>query len=186
MDRPGFGGEHWYAVWTRSRHEDVVKSQLEKRSLEVFLPKVWKWSRRKDRRKKIEKPLFPGYLFVRTLLDSQAHLEIIKCHGVVNILGYSRDATTPVPDQEIDSIKILLSSRAAIEAHPYLRVGETVKVVSGPFEDVVGRVTELRGRRRLVVSVDILRKSVSVVLDKADVIPCQPVSTSSERNADLM
>lgn len=175
MDGRDTERESWYAVWTRSRHEDVVKSQLEKKFLRVFLPKVCKWSKRRDRRKRIEKPLFPGYLFVRTLLHPQTQLDIVNCHGVVDVLGYSEGVATPVPDEEIDSIRILISSEAKVELHPHLQVGEMVRVMSGPFDGVVGRIVEFRGRRRLVVSVDILQKSVSVVLERSGVIRCERV-----------
>lgn len=167
----------WFAVWTRSRHEDLVRSQLVQKSLEVFLPKVQAWSSRKDRRKLIEKPLFPGYLFVRTLLNRQTHLEIVKCRGVVKVLGFEKDEATPVPDEEIESVKLLLASGAEVAVHLYIRVGELVKVVSGPFRGAVGRVAQVRGHRRLVVSLEILDKSVSVVLEEEKVVPYQSVIT---------
>ncbi|MCK4255287.1 transcriptional antiterminator, partial [candidate division WOR-3 bacterium] len=73
---------NWYAIWTRYRHEDLVKMQLNKKNLEVFLPKIKTLSKRRDRRKMIEKPLFPGYLFTRTELNPKSYLKIIRCQGV--------------------------------------------------------------------------------------------------------
>lgn len=104
----------WYPVLTRYRHENLVKTYLEKMEFEVFLPKVESLSKRKDRRKIIEKPLFPGYLFIRTELNPENYLKIIKCKGVVRVLGFRDNNTASVsgtvPEDVIESISRMLQA----------------------------------------------------------------------------
>ena len=83
-------GAHWFAIWTRSRHEQVVREQLERKHIDAFLPTITRWSRWKDRKKKIDWPLFPGYCFARFDLDDA--LPILKCTGVVNIVSFDGQA----------------------------------------------------------------------------------------------
>ena len=93
-----------YCIHTRSRHEEMVFQQLEDKRIPSFLPKLEVWSRRKDRREKIQKALFPGYLFVHEILDPYHRLEILKTPGVVRILG-NEHGPVPVPDPQIESIQ---------------------------------------------------------------------------------
>src|SRR5204862_2468203 len=90
---------HWYALWTRSCHEQVVREQLEQKQIEAFLPTVTKWSRWKDRKKKIDWPLFPGYCFAR--FDAKERLPILKCTGVVNIISFEGEPAA-IPAHEIE------------------------------------------------------------------------------------
>src|SRR5215831_13449527 len=84
--RPSEGEVYWFAIWTRSRHEQTVREQLERKRIEAFLPTVTKWSRWKDRKKQIDWPLFPGYCFAR--FDPKERLPVLKCTGVVNIISF--------------------------------------------------------------------------------------------------
>src|SRR4029453_4324660 len=94
----------WYAVWTRSRHEQVVRTQLDERHVTAFLPTMTRWSRWKDRKKKIDVPLFPGYVFAR--FGPGGRLSVLKCRGVVSIVSFNGEPA-PVPDHEIESIRTL-------------------------------------------------------------------------------
>src|SRR5213075_2748148 len=96
---PEADGQRWYAVWTRFRHEQLVREQLERKSYEAFLPTITRWSRWKDRKKKINWPLFPGYCFVR--FDGRETLPILTCAGVVSIVSLD-GIPAPIPDHEID------------------------------------------------------------------------------------
>ncbi|HSR11499.1 MAG TPA: transcription termination/antitermination NusG family protein, partial [Thermodesulfobacteriota bacterium] len=109
----------WYCLHTRSRHEDVVYQHLAEKRIESFLPKLEVWSRRKDRRKKIQKALFPGYVFVHNSLEPYSRLEILKTAGVVKILGNAA-GPLPVPDTQIESIKTILGGKSAVTPFPYL------------------------------------------------------------------
>ena len=99
--------ESWFAIWTRSRHEQVVRQQLEQKGVEAFLPTITRWSRWKDRKKKIDWPLFPGYCFARFVPDSG--LAVLKCTGVVNIVSFE-GRPAPIPDREIEGIRRLVTS----------------------------------------------------------------------------
>src|SRR5580704_4090782 len=95
----------WFAIWTRSRHEQVVREQLERKHVEAFLPTMPRWSRWKDRKKKIDWPLFPGYCFARFDVDDA--LPILKCTGVVNIVSFEGKPAS-IPEQELDNIRVLV------------------------------------------------------------------------------
>lgn len=170
-NQPDQAALKWYAVHTRSRHEDAVGHRLNSRSLEVFLPKVEVWSRRLDRRKRIQLPLFRGYLFVRANLDRPTWSEIVRTSGVVRVLGNSEGAV-PVPEWQIESLRTLLDGNVLITPHPYLRVGRRVRVVHGPLAGCEGiLLRKTHQDTRLVIAVDIIRHAVSVEIDAADVEP---------------
>ncbi len=156
----------WYAIWTRSRHEQRVREQLERKGYEAFLPTVPKWSRWKDRRKKVDWPLFPGYCFAR--FDAGDSLPIMKCAGVVNIIAFD-GSLAPVPDQEIEAIRKLITSDLQFDPCPLIREGMVVEVVYGPLKGVRGRLVRKGSQSRLVLSVDLIGQAVSVEVDAADV-----------------
>ena len=156
----------WYAVWTRSRHEQTVREQLERKGYEAFLPTVARWSRWKDRKKKIEWPLFPGYCFAR--FDGGDRLPVLKCTGVVSIVSFHGDIA-PIPDQEIDGIRRLVESDLQYDPCPFIREGAFVEVIHGPLAGVVGRLVRKGPHARLVLSVDLIGQAVSVEVDAADV-----------------
>ena len=159
----------WFAVWTRSRHEQVVRDQLERKHFEAFLPTITRWSRWKDRKKKVDWPLFPGYCFVR--FDPADTLPILKCTGVVNIISFD-GKPAPIPDIELDSIRLLVGSELQYDPCPLIREGTMVAVVHGPLRGVVGRLMRKDATRaRLVLSVDLIGQGVSVEVDAADVKP---------------
>ena len=160
----------WFAIWTRSRHEKLVRDQLEKKSdVDVFLPTIGKWSRWKDRKKKIDWPLFPGYVFARFVADER--VGILKVDGVVQIIS-NNGMLSAIPDEEIDSIRTLVESELAYDPVPLIKEGDMVKVTSGPLKGVIGRLVTKKGAQaRLVLSVDLIGQAVSVEVDAADVKP---------------
>ncbi|MGH9314662.1 MAG: UpxY family transcription antiterminator [Vicinamibacterales bacterium] len=158
----------WFAIWTRSRHEQIVREQLERNAVEAFLPTITRWSRWKDRKKKIDWPLFPGYCFAR--FDAAARLPILKCHGVVSIVSFDGEPA-PIPEQEIESLRLLVSTDLAYDPCPLIREGMTVEVVHGPLRGVIGRLVRKGSRARLVLAVDLIGQAVSVEVDAADVKP---------------
>lgn len=159
---------HWYALWTRSRHEQVVREQLEQKHIEAFLPTVTKWSRWKDRKKKIDWPLFPGYCFAR--FNAKERLPILKCTGVVNIISFEGEPA-PIPEHEIAGIRQLVDSDLAYDPCPMIKEGSMVEVMHGPLKGVVGRLVRKNEKARLVLSVDLIGQAVSVEVDAADVRP---------------
>ncbi len=157
----------WFAVWTRSRHEQVVREQLEKKQIDAFLPTITKWSRWKDRKKKIDWPLFPGYCFAR--FDPEDSLTVLKCPGVVSIISFD-GKPAPIPAIELESIRLLVASDFKYDPCPLLHEGELVEVMHGPLKRVVGRLMRKDAQRaRLVLSVDLIGQAVSVEVDASDV-----------------
>jgi transcriptional antiterminator NusG len=160
--------DEWYAIWTRSRHEKHVRDQLAQKHVDVFLPTIAKWSRWKDRKKKIEWPLFPGYVFAR--FDAANRLPILKCDGVVSIIGTDGHPSV-IPELEIEGIRTLVDSELSYDPCPLIKEGMMVQVKSGPLKGVVGRLVRKGAHARLVLSVDLIGQAVSVEVDAADVKP---------------
>jgi transcriptional antiterminator NusG len=161
----------WYAVYAQVRHEGKVYSRLLAKSLECLFPQMERWSRRRDRRKKIQVPIFPGYLFVHTCLDSHQHVRILQTPGVVSLVR-NKDGPLPVPESQINSLKTLLGGKDVLTSHPYLKAGMYVRVVNGPLCGCEGILIRKRsGRSRLVVAIDIIQQAVCVELNEEDVEP---------------
>ena len=158
----------WFAIWTRSRHEHVVREQIERKHFDAFLPTITKWSRWKDRKKKIDWPLFPGYCFAR--FEQEEALSILKCTGVVNIVSVE-GKPAPIPDHEIEGIRLLLESHLQYDPCPLIREGMMVEVTHGALKGVVGRLVRKGAHARLILSVDLIGQGVSVEVDAADVKP---------------
>jgi transcription antitermination factor NusG len=156
----------WFAIWTRSRHEQVVRQQLERKGVETFLPTILKWSRWRDRKKQIEWPLFPGYCFAR--FEAADRLPILKCTGVVNIVSFDGEPA-PIPELELAGIRRLVESDLAFDPCPLIHEGDMVEVTHGPLKGVVGRLVRKGARARLVLAVELIGQGVSVEVDAADV-----------------
>ena len=153
----------WYALYTRHQHEKSVAGLLCSKGFEVFLPlcrqlRIWS-----DRRKRIELPLFPCYLFVRANLDRK--IDILATCGVHGFVGF-RNTPSPIPPSEMEDLRRVVKL-AEIEPHPFLRYGDWVRVKSGPFEGIEGVLVRRKGQARLVLSVEILQKSAAMEIDSA-------------------
>jgi transcription antitermination factor NusG len=158
----------WYAVWTRSRHEQTVLDQCLSKGIEAFLPTITRWSRWKDRKKRVDWPLFPGYCFVH--IDRHETLPVLKCAGVVSLVSFEGRPAAVSPE-EIESIRTLVTSDLKLDPCPLIREGERVEVVSGPLRGVVGRLIRKGAHARLLVAVDLIGQAVSAEIDAADVRP---------------
>ena len=158
----------WYAVSTRSRHEYKANSGLLQKGIITFLPEMEIWSKRKDRKKKIFIPLFPGYLFVAaSVLDNETKLSILKTFGVVRILGKKENAeAVPVPDAKIEAIQRLLNKKVEIFSLQYPSIGEPAKIIDGPFTGIEGTVISSDVDKELfVVSIELLQRAVAIKLE---------------------
>jgi transcription antitermination factor NusG len=162
----GNGHAAWYAIRTRSRHEKVVDHQLRARGVEAFLPLVDRRRRWADRWKSVRLPLFPGYTFGRFPLESRA--AILHAVGVVEILGINGHAT-PIPENEIEVVRTLVTNVLPVDPHPYLKDGMEVEIVRGPLKGVRGILIRKDRRARLVVAIHLIQQAASVELDAADV-----------------
>ena len=163
----------WYAVWLRSNYEHAVNRQLSAKGFEPFLPEVHTWSKRLGARRPVRLPMFPGYLFVRASLDKHRYIDLLKVQGVVRVLEDGWTRLTPVPDVEIDAIQQIAAAGVMVFPCAHLRGGERVRVLEGPLTGVEGIfVHDKPSKGRLVVSVDMLGRSIAVEMDAADVEPC--------------
>ncbi len=157
----------WYVVRTRSRHEKIVRDQLVGREVETFLPVVERWSRWKDRRKKVAFPLFPGYCFARFPLVER--LRILSAVGVADLIG-TGGRPEAVPDAEIEAIQLLARTTLQYDPHPFLAEGMEVEVVRGPLAGVRGKLLRKDRVTRLVLAVTLIRQAAVVEIHPADVV----------------
>ena len=157
--------KYWYAVYTVVRHEKKVNTALINKNIETYLPIKDFLSQWKDRKKRVQVPLFPGYVFVNiSPNDSRGLMHIYNTYGVIRILG-NNGQYTPIPVEQVNSIKSLLECGLDYDLYPYLEEGKEVIVTSGPMEGVTGKVVKRKGKDRLIVSVDLIKRSVGIELD---------------------
>ena len=156
----------WHVLWTRSNCEALVSDQLTAKGFHVFLPTLEMWVRRGAARQRHRVPMFPGYVFLHHALDKWSDVEIRKARGLVMILGDAWDRRAAVPATEIEAVRRLTESRLPAVTHAYLREGQRVRIVRGPLADVEGILVRTKpGKGLLVVSVDLLHRSVAVEVD---------------------
>jgi len=157
----------WYALHTRSNFEQKVYDCLCSKTFEAFLPRVQVMSRRKNRREKIFVPMLSGYVFVRSDLDPEYHLEILKTPGVVRMVGFSGRAV-PANEEEISSLMILDGTDRTVTNRAYMKKGDRVIVTDGPLKGLIGFYIRHKGQsEKVVVSVELLRRSIAVELEGA-------------------
>jgi transcription antitermination factor NusG len=156
---------HWFAAYTSANHEKRVAQQLESRSVEHFLPMYESARRWKDRRVRLQLPLFPGYVFVRMALRDR--LRVLAIPGVARLVGFD-GRPTAVPAEDIEAIRACLAGNRGLQPHPYVRCGKRVRVLSGPLAGFSGIVVRQKNRTRFVVSFDVLERSVAVEMDDSD------------------
>ena len=163
----------WYAVYTRSHFEKRVAAELAAKHIENYLPVVEEWHQWKDRRKMVDVPVFPGYVFARFRDSTAARLQVLKAAGTVRILGQA-ERIEPIPEVEIESIRRLLKANVPCFAHPFLREGAWVRVKRGPLKDVEGLLVRVKSKTRLVLSISLLSQAVATEIDIADVEVARP------------
>jgi transcription termination/antitermination protein NusG len=156
----------WYALYTRSHCEQLVCDQLAVKGFHIFLPKIDVWSQRAGRRHLIRVPMFPGYLFLRHVIDKTSYIEVRKACGLVRMLGERWDQPSVVPDVEIEAIQTALHASVAVMPHPYLREGQRVRITQGPLQGVEGILIQSKpAKGLLILSVDLLQRSVAVEIE---------------------
>jgi transcription antitermination factor NusG len=160
----------WYALQTRSRHEKMVVRQLEERGVETFLPIVTETRRWSDRKKLVQFPLFPGYTFVHLVYAPEARLNVLRVDGVVGFVGMHGQGN-PIPEEQIESVQAILKSDIAFAAHPYLKVGQRVRIRGGSLEGTEGIMFGKKSDGMLVISIDLIQRSLAIRLHGYDVEP---------------
>jgi transcription antitermination factor NusG len=160
--------EAWFAVWTRNQYEPRVSDQLRRKRFEVFLPIVRVPSRRRDKRVVLDQPLFPGYVFLRFAPSRSSWVAVASTDGVVRVLGQGWDGLQPVPDDQVEAVRRVVTSAQSARAVPWIHVGDRVRIAVGPLAGLEGLVRDwCRGRATFVVNVDLLQRSVGVEIEAA-------------------
>lgn len=156
----------WYAVYTSANHEKKIAEQFARRSIEHFLPLYQTVRRWKDRRVRLDRPLFPGYIFVRHPLRDR--VRILQLPGVVRFVSFNRRPVA-LRAEEILPFREALNGAVRAEPHPYLVAGQRVRLLRGPFEGLEGILLRRKGNFRVVLSIHLIMRSVAVDVDLADI-----------------
>jgi len=163
-------GLRWYALHTRARHEKTVERRLRDQGMETFLPTAMEVHRWSDRKKKVEVPLFSCYVFLRSALTTEDRTRVYQVESVHGFVGV-RGASLPIPDEQIESIRKVVTQSAAWRSHPFLKAGQRVRIRGGAMDGVVGVFMSENGDHSLIISVDAIQRSMAVRIDGYDVEP---------------
>jgi len=170
LESPRDDDRFWYAIQTRPRHEKRVHEGLRSLGFWSFLPMVEQVHQWSDRRQKVQVPLFSRYLFIQSLYNPEVHQAVIKLPGVNGFVGASKQAL-PIPNSEIATIQLLLSRRIPVEPHPFLKVGQRVRCRGGALDGLEGILVSKKKDYSVVVSIELLQRSVSVHINGYDLEP---------------
>jgi transcription antitermination factor NusG len=166
----GPDGEHWYAVHTRARHERVVAHRLIEQGVNTFLPLVTEVHRWSDRKKSVELPLFGCYVFVKLAPTGEERLRVLRIDGVFKFVG-ARGLGTPIAESQIEAVRTLIGQQIPWSAHPFLQIGQRVRVRGGAMDGVEGILLARNDDNTLVVSIDAIQRSLAVRIEGYDVEP---------------
>jgi transcription antitermination factor NusG len=159
---------NWYAVQTMSRHEKQVTKRLEAHRVCTFLPLLRQIRRWSDRRSVVEMPMFGCYAFVRIAQCADERLNILRTPGVVGFVGSERQGT-PIPDEQIESIRIAIDQETPLFPHPYISTGQRVRIRGGALDGIEGVLVRKGKAQNLVLSIELLHRSTSIQLDGYDI-----------------
>ena len=162
--------ERWFALQTRARHEKVVVQRLSDKGVTTFLPLVRQVHRWSDRRKTVEVPLFGCYVFAKLPPRNDERLRVLLVDGVLSFVG-PRGQGTPIPDEQIDTIRTLVEEQLPYRYHPFLKTGQRVRIRSGALDGVEGILVSRIGERSLIISLDAIQRSLAVRIEGYDVEP---------------
>jgi transcription antitermination factor NusG len=163
---------NWYALHVKSRHEFVARDELAKKGIETYLPTARKLRFWKDRKKLVDFPLFPGYLFVQSAPNPEEFLRVLKTRGAVNLVSLEPGQPATVPPEEINSLRILLESDVEFDVYPNLKEGARVRVRRGPLRGAEGVLTKREEQHTFTVNIEILGRGVSVRINAEEIEPC--------------
>jgi len=151
----------WFAIHTRPRYEKKVTAELQQKGIRAFLPlnsAMHQWS---DRRRLVQVPLFPGYVFVRVSSLPIHRISVLRTNGVLSFVGV-RNIGVPIPDSEIDAVRAVLDGKTSFKPHPYLKVGQQVRICGGSLDGLTGVLTTVNGDQSLVISVNLIQRSIAM------------------------
>jgi len=162
--------ERWFAVQTHARHEKVVAQAVREVGLTSFLPLVKQVRQWSDRRKVVEFPLFGCYVFVKLVPKNDQRLRVLKVNGVLSFVG-THGIGIPIPDEQIEAVRVLVEEDLPVCSHPFLKIGQRVRIRSGALAGVEGILVSRSGERTLVISLDAIQRSLSVRIQGYDIEP---------------
>jgi transcription antitermination factor NusG len=161
--------KNWYVLYVKSRHEFVANNELIKKDITTFLPSVRRLREWKDRKKWVDFPLFPGYLFVNIQPRPESLVSVLKTRGAVNILSAEPGHPTPVSPDEISSLQLLIESGRDIDIYPHLKEGTRVRVKRGPLQGAEGTLERKEDQCMFLVNVELLGRSIGVKMYADDI-----------------
>jgi len=162
--------ETWYGLHTRPRHEKIVAQRLEERGVTTFLPlvtEVHSWS---DRKKSVRMPLFSCYVFAKLVPNRTERLRVLRVDGVFGLVG-SKGEGTAIPDEQIDAVRNLVEGPLSWSSHPFLKIGQRVRIRSGALDGLEGVLVQRNGDRTLVISIDAIQRSLALRVEGYEVEP---------------
>ena len=166
----------WFAVRVRSNFERTAVTHLRERGYEEFAPSHKAERQWSDRKKEVDQFLFPGYVFCR--FNPQNRLPVLTAPGVVDVVGWGK-IPAPIPDEEIERVRRMVQSGLLVSPWPYLELGQAVLIERGPLAGMEGILVEVKGRCRLVVSINLLKRSISAEVERSCVRPVKSVASSA-------
>ncbi len=162
--------EHWYGLQTRPRHEKMVAQRLEERGVTAFLPLVTEVRRWSDRKKSVQLPLFSCYVFAKFAPNRTERLRVLRVDGVFGLVG-DRGEGAAIPEEQIDAVRSLIEGKLPYSSHPFLKIGQRVRIRSGALDGLEGILVSRNGDRTLVISVDAIQRSLAVRVEGYEVEP---------------
>ena len=160
---------NWYAVQTRARNEKVISERLQEQGLTTFLPLVTEVRRWSDRKKKVELPLFSCYVFVKLVAtNNDERMRVYRTNGVFRIVSMRGEAI-PIPDEQIEALRAVVTQQVPWTEHPFLKIGQRVRIRGGSLEGLEGVLLSRNGDRTLIISVDAIQRSLAVRVEGYDV-----------------
>jgi len=164
------GVQKWYGLQTRPRHEKIVKQRLEERGVTTFLPLITEVHRWSDRKKSVQMPLFSCYVFAKFVPNRSDRLRVLRVEGVFGLIG-ARGEGAPIPDEQIDAVRNVVEGQLPWSSHPFLKIGQRVRICSGALDGLEGILVSRNGDRTLVISVDAIQRSLAVRVEGYEVEP---------------
>ncbi|MDA8087085.1 MAG: UpxY family transcription antiterminator [Nitrospiraceae bacterium] len=153
---------NWFALYVKSRHEFVACEDLGRKGIEAFLPRVKRLRRWSDRGQFVDFPLFPGYLFVRTMPGPEHFVNVLKSRGAVALVSALPGQPIPVSDEEISSLMIMVESGRELDVTPHIKEGDRVRIKGGPLKGAQGVLDRKEGQYVFFVNVELLGRSIGV------------------------
>jgi transcriptional antiterminator NusG len=159
----------WFALYVKSRHEFITNGELQKKGIETFLPSV-KISRQwKDRKKLIDFPLFPGYLFIHIYPKPEEFINVYKTRGAVNLISARQGYPSPVPLEEIKSLRLLIESGKELDIYSHIKEGTWVRVRRGPLKGAEGILDKKEDHYMFMVNIKLLSRSIGLKIHADDI-----------------